>query len=106
MNAGIAEYQDQFFTDTLDAEIKLAEPDQRTLTIDMDAASDSVKLAIYYLRWDEEGGRIILTSSLAGYLASAGVLLYSVPKHGMCWFTASLFTAEAWVRDIEVLMWF
>ena len=39
MNAGIAEYEDQLFTDTLDAESRLAEPDRRTLTIDMDAAS-------------------------------------------------------------------
>jgi len=48
----------------------------------------------------------VLTSSLVEYLASAGAPLYSAAKRGMCWFTASLFTAEAWVRDVEVLMWF
>ena len=55
----------------------------------MDAASDSVKLAIHYLRRNEEGGWIVLTSSLAGCLASAGAPLYGALKHGMCWFTTT-----------------
>jgi NAD(P)-dependent dehydrogenase (short-subunit alcohol dehydrogenase family) len=84
VNAGIAEYEDQFFTDTLDSSGKLAEPDRRTLTIDMDAASDTTKLAIHYLRKNgQKGGQIVLTASLAGYLASAGAPLYSAAKHGV-----------------------
>ncbi|OCK77593.1 NAD(P)-binding protein [Lepidopterella palustris CBS 459.81] len=83
VNAGIAEYEDQFFIDKLDNNGKLAEPDRRTLAIDMDAASDTVKLAIHYLRKNKEGGQIAITSSLAGYLASAGAPLYSAAKHGV-----------------------
>ena len=50
----------------------------------MDAASDTTKLAIHYLRKNgQEGGQIVLTASLAGYLASAGAPLYSAAKHGV-----------------------
>lgn len=83
VNAGIAEYKDQFFTDELDRDGKLKEPDRRVLNIDMDAASDTTKLAIHYLRKNPEGGSIALTASLAGYLASAGAPLYSAAKHGI-----------------------
>ncbi|KNG52254.1 NAD(P)-binding protein [Stemphylium lycopersici] len=99
VNAGIAEYADQFFTDTLDAEGKLAEPDRRTIKVDVDAAADTTKLAIHYLRKNNNsnsgggggikqaggggGGSIILTASLAGYLASAGAPLYSAAKHAI-----------------------
>ncbi|KAH8730103.1 hypothetical protein GQ44DRAFT_607385 [Phaeosphaeriaceae sp. PMI808] len=83
VNAGISEHGEQFFTDTLDSHGKLAEPDRRTLTIDMDAASDTTKLAIHYLRKNSGGGQIVLTASLAGYLASAGLPLYSAAKHGV-----------------------
>jgi NAD(P)-dependent dehydrogenase (short-subunit alcohol dehydrogenase family) len=84
VNAGIAEYQDQFFTDELDSDGELKEPDRRVLNIDMNAASDTTKLAIHYLRKNgKEGGSIVMTASLAGYLASAGAPLYSAAKHGM-----------------------
>lgn len=94
VNAGIAEYADQFFTDALDAEGKLAEPDRRTIKVDVDAAADTTKLAIHYLRKNNNsnnggvkqaggGGSIILTASLAGYLASAGAPLYSAAKHAV-----------------------
>lgn len=82
VNAGIAEHGEQFFTDDLDGDGKLKEPDRRVLNIDMDAASDTTKLAIHYLRKNREGGEIVLTASLAGYLASAGAPLYSAAKHG------------------------
>jgi NAD(P)-dependent dehydrogenase (short-subunit alcohol dehydrogenase family) len=83
VNAGIAEYKDQFFTDVEDSSGKLAEPDRRTLNIDMDAAADTVKLAIHWLKRNgKDGGSIIMTASLAGYLASAGAPLYSAAKHG------------------------
>lgn len=83
VNAGIAEYEDQFFNDAKDADGKLKEPDRRVLNIDMDAASDTTKLAIHYLRKNKEGGQIAMTASLAGYLASAGAPLYSAAKHGV-----------------------
>ncbi|KAE9969176.1 hypothetical protein BLS_001387 [Venturia inaequalis] len=82
VNAGIAEYKDQFFTDDLDSEGKLAAPDHRVLDIDINAATDTVKLAIFYLR-KNGGGSIIMTASLAGYLASAGAPNYSAAKHGI-----------------------
>lgn len=81
VNAGIAEHGEQFFTDELDGDGKLQEPDRRVLNLDMDAASDTTKLAIHYLR-KHGGGEIVLTASLAGYLASAGAPLYSAAKHG------------------------
>ncbi|EOA81156.1 uncharacterized protein SETTUDRAFT_182182 [Exserohilum turcica Et28A] len=84
VNAGITEHGDQFFTDTLDASGELAEPDRRVLKVDMDAASDTTKLAIHYLRKNgNDGGAIVLTTSFAGYLASAGAPLYSAAKHGI-----------------------
>jgi NAD(P)-dependent dehydrogenase (short-subunit alcohol dehydrogenase family) len=85
VNAGIAEYKDQFFTDNLDSDGKLAEPDRRVLDIDINAATDTVKLAIFYLRKNgKDGSSIIMTASLAGYLASAGAPNYSAAKHGAC----------------------
>ncbi|KAF7571309.1 FabG, Dehydrogenase with different specificities (related to short-chain alcohol dehydrogenase) [Pyrenophora tritici-repentis] len=84
VNAGIAERGDQFFTDTLDSSGQLAEPDHRTLAIDMDGACATTKLAIHHLRKNgNDGGSIVLTASLAGYLASAGAPLYSAAKHGV-----------------------
>ncbi|KIX03969.1 uncharacterized protein Z518_07522 [Rhinocladiella mackenziei CBS 650.93] len=81
VNAGIAEYKDQFFKDELDEDGLLQEPDRRTVDIDMHAANDTAKLAIYYLK--KKGGSIVMTASLAGYLASAGAPLYSAAKHGV-----------------------
>ena len=87
VNAGIAEHADQFFTDTLDTFGQLAEPDRRCVDIDLHAADDTVKLAIYWMRKDAKhgkgrGGSIVMTASIAGYLASAGAPLYSAAKHG------------------------
>jgi NAD(P)-dependent dehydrogenase (short-subunit alcohol dehydrogenase family) len=85
VNAGIAEYKDQIFTDELDSEGKLAEPDRRVLDIDISAATDTVKLAVHWLRKNggNQGGSIVMTASLAGYLGSAGAPLYSAAKHGL-----------------------
>ena len=87
LNAGIAEYGDQFFKDDLDGDGLLKEPDRRTIDIDMRAANDTAKLAIHYMRksgaGQKKGGTIVMTASLAGYLASAGAPLYSAAKHGM-----------------------
>jgi NAD(P)-dependent dehydrogenase (short-subunit alcohol dehydrogenase family) len=86
VNAGIAEYKDQFFKDDLDDEGKLKEPDRRVYDIDLAAANDTLKLAIHYMRKKgtsgSQGGNIVMTASLAGYLASAGAPLYSAAKHG------------------------
>jgi NAD(P)-dependent dehydrogenase (short-subunit alcohol dehydrogenase family) len=87
VNAGIAEYKDQFFKDELDEQGKLKEPDRRVYDVDLAAANDTVKLAIHHLRKNKNGktgGNIVLTASLAGYLASAGAPLYSAAKHGSC----------------------
>ncbi|OCT48436.1 Short-chain dehydrogenase reductase 3b [Cladophialophora carrionii] len=87
VNAGIAEYKDQFFKDELDADGLLKEPDRRVVDIDMHAANDTAKLAIHYIRKKgpekKRGGSIVMTASLAGYLASAGAPLYSAAKHGI-----------------------
>ncbi|KAK7191035.1 hypothetical protein DPSP01_007793 [Paraphaeosphaeria sporulosa] len=84
VNAGIMEYRDQFFTDLLDSSGKLAAPDHRTLTVDLNAAVDSTKLAIHYLRKNgREGGSIVLTASVAGYLGFTGAPLYTAAKHGV-----------------------
>lgn len=84
VNAGIAEYKDQFFKDELDEQGKLKEPDRRVYDVDLAAANDTLKLAIYYMRKNKNGGNVVMTASLAGYLASAGAPLYSAAKHGSC----------------------
>jgi NAD(P)-dependent dehydrogenase (short-subunit alcohol dehydrogenase family) len=86
VNAGIAEYKDQFFKDELDEQGKLKEPDRRVYDVDLAAANDTLKLAIHHMRKNKNGkagGNIVLTASLAGYLASAGAPLYSAAKHGL-----------------------
>ncbi|PGH12433.1 hypothetical protein AJ79_04269 [Helicocarpus griseus UAMH5409] len=98
VNAGISEYGGQFFRDELEGKRgglnkfrQLKEPDRRTLDIDLRAAGDTVKLAIYWMRKTvvgidgKKGGRgsIVMTASLAGYLASAGAPVYSAAKHGI-----------------------
>jgi NAD(P)-dependent dehydrogenase (short-subunit alcohol dehydrogenase family) len=83
VNAGIAEFEDQFFTDRFDEDGELAEPDRRVVDVDLHAADDTVKLAIHFLRKNKGGGSIVITTSLAGYLASAGAPLYSAAKHGL-----------------------
>ncbi|KAK6438438.1 hypothetical protein LTR95_005354 [Oleoguttula sp. CCFEE 5521] len=96
VNAGIAEHGEQFFGEELDGSGQLKEPDRRTYDVDLYAASDTVKLAIYWLRKNGEdgkgknGGSIVMTASLAGYLASAGAPMYSAAKHGILGLLRSL----------------
>ncbi|KAF2421516.1 NAD(P)-binding protein [Tothia fuscella] len=89
--AGISEYKDQIFTDEVDGEGLLKEPDRRVYRVDLDAATDSVKLAIYWMRRNGvDGGVIVMAASLAGYLGSAGAPLYSAAKHGIVGLLRSL----------------
>lgn len=102
INAGVAEYGEQIFTDIYDNNGELQEPDRRTIDIDIRAVSDSLKLAMYHLRNDSDdsgkrkgsgkgqGGSIVMTASLAGYLASAGAPLYSAAKHGVVGYLRAL----------------
>nr|POF03778.1 2,5-dichloro-2,5-cyclohexadiene-1,4-diol dehydrogenase [Quercus suber] len=103
VNAGIAEMGEQIFTDTLDRRGELQEPDRRTIDVDIRAVGDSLKLAVYHLRNDRDaktnlqkgsgqgnGGSIVMTASLAGYLASAGAPLYSAAKHGVIGYLRAL----------------
>lgn len=103
INAGVAEMGEQIFTDHLDSSGELAEPDRRTIDIDIRAVGDSIKLAVYHLRNDTDpkpgsrkgsgkgtGGSIVMTASLAGYLASAGAPLYSAAKHGVVGYLRAL----------------
>ena len=103
VNAGVAEMGEQIWTDHLDASGDLEEPDRRTIDIDIRAVGDTLKLAMYHLRNDEdpktgkrkgsgkgEGGSVVMTASLAGYLASAGAPLYSAAKHGVVGYLRAL----------------
>jgi len=60
------------------------------LEIDSKATADTVKLAIHYMRRNNGGGGIVATASLAGYLASKGMPLYSAAKHGVVGLMRSL----------------
>ncbi|PVH98524.1 NAD(P)-binding protein [Periconia macrospinosa] len=93
-NAGISEDGDQFFAEKVDGEGELAGPGGKTLGVDLEGLVMTVKLAIYYLRRNDDdaggegGGRrgrggIVLTASLAGYLGTAGMHMYSAAKHGV-----------------------
>ena len=67
----------------MDGNGELKEPDRRVTRINAEAVNDSVKLAVFYLRKNgQDGGSIVLTASLAGYLATTGAPLYSAAKHG------------------------
>ena len=104
VNAGIGEYEEQIWTDSYDRNGELEEPDRRTINIDIVAVGDTLKLAMFHLRNDSssskdgkrkgsgkgQGGSIVMTASLAGYLASAGAPLYSAAKHGVVGYMRAL----------------
>jgi NAD(P)-dependent dehydrogenase (short-subunit alcohol dehydrogenase family) len=103
VNAGIAEYGEQIWTDSFDSNGQLQEPDRRCIDIDIRAVGDTLKLCMYHLRNDSDsgtskrkgsgrgrGGSIVMTASLAGYLASAGAPLYSAAKHGVVGYLRAL----------------
>lgn len=93
VNAGIGENSDVFFTDELDKDGELKEIDHKVLDIDIRATADTVKLAIHHMRKNDGGkgsGTIVCTASLAGYLASKGLPLYSAAKFGVVGLMRSL----------------
>lgn len=98
INAGVAEIGEQIFTDHYDSNGELAEPDRTCIDVDIRAVGDSLKLAMHHLRNDRsgkgsgkgKGGSIVMTASLAGYLASAGAPLYSAAKHGVIGYLRAL----------------
>lgn len=101
VNAGLAELGEQIWTDVYDSDGKLAEPQRATIDVDIRAVGDTLKLAMYHLRNDSaasakkgsgegRGGSIVMTASLAGYLASAGAPLYSAAKHGVVGYLRAL----------------
>ncbi len=103
INAGLAEMGEQIFTDVYDKQGQLEEPDRRTIDVDIRAVGDSLKLAMYHLRngmdpktkqrkgsGKGQGGSVVMTASLAGYLASAGAPLYSAAKHGVVGYLRAL----------------
>ncbi|KAK0940520.1 hypothetical protein LTR29_007841 [Friedmanniomyces endolithicus] len=100
VNAGVAEIGEQLFTDHLSPSGELAEPDRTTIDIDIRAVGDTLKLAIHHLRRKDnntgsgsgkgQSGTIVMTASLAGYLASAGAPLYSAAKHGVVGYLRAL----------------
>ncbi|EME41141.1 hypothetical protein DOTSEDRAFT_55052 [Dothistroma septosporum NZE10] len=101
VNAGLAEIGEQIWTDVHDSNGNLAEPTRATIDVDIRAVGDTLKLAMYHLRDDStssakkgsgkgRGGNIVMTASLAGYLASAGAPLYSAAKHGVVGYLRAL----------------
>lgn len=98
INAGLAEIGDQIWTDTYSQkDAQLDEPNRATIDVDIRAVGDSLKLAMFHLRRDGKGGSglgrggsIVMTASLAGYLASAGAPLYSAAKHGVVGYMRAL----------------
>lgn len=97
INAGVAEIGEQIFTDHVDSAGELAEPDRTTIDVDIRAVGDTLKLAVYHLRKGDrkgsgkgQGGSVVMTASLAGYLASAGAPLYSAAKHGVVGYLRAL----------------
>jgi len=86
-NVGINEYGDQILQEQ--AEREVTEPDYRVLDVNVKGVSNTVTLALGYMRnlprndgKDTTGGNIIITASLAGYMGVAGMPLYSASKHG------------------------
>lgn len=95
INAGVAEIGDQIWNDTFDTDGQLAEPDRKTIDVDIRSVGDTLKLSMFHLRKSGgsgkgKGGSIVMTASLAGYLASAGAPLYSAAKHGVVGYMRAL----------------
>lgn len=103
VNAGVLEVGEQIWTDRLDPDGQLSEPDRTTIDVDLRAVGDTLKLAMHHLRNDRypgsgkprgsgrgRGGTVIMTASLAGYVATTGAPLYSAAKHGVVGYMRAL----------------
>jgi NAD(P)-dependent dehydrogenase (short-subunit alcohol dehydrogenase family) len=80
-NAGVGEVED-FFLDMLDDTGKLKQPKHTVLDINLKGVLDCVKVAIHYMRQQEWGGAIVMTTSTACYVGEKGLPAYSAAKHG------------------------
>lgn len=89
-NVGLNEKGVQFFGEELDGDGKLREPDRSVVDVTFTANADTVKLAIYHLRANENGGGICMISSFAGYLGNAGAPYYNASKHAIVGLLRSL----------------
>jgi NAD(P)-dependent dehydrogenase (short-subunit alcohol dehydrogenase family) len=79
-NAGINEYGEQFFSPRRNSAGLMMQPDYRALDVNLKGAINTVALALEH--FDDRGGSIVLTASLAGYQGSRGMPIYSAAKHG------------------------
>jgi NAD(P)-dependent dehydrogenase (short-subunit alcohol dehydrogenase family) len=81
-NAGVGEVED-LFVDGLEKDGKLKQPKHVVLDINLKGAIDCVKVAIHYMRKQESGGGIVLTTSTAAYKGEKCAPGYSAAKHGV-----------------------
>ncbi|EJU00137.1 short chain dehydrogenase/ reductase [Dacryopinax primogenitus] len=80
-NAGVGEIEDMF-ADTLDADGKLERPKYKVLDINLGGVLDCVKIAVYHMKKQQEGGSIVMTGSTASYLGEP-IPQYTTAKHGL-----------------------
>ncbi len=90
-NAGIGERED-IFVDEYDNEGQLKEPLYSVVDINLKGVLNSVKLAISHFRKGGRGGRIVMTSSTAGYMSETHLPVYSEAKHAVSPFSTSINT--------------
>jgi NAD(P)-dependent dehydrogenase (short-subunit alcohol dehydrogenase family) len=88
-NAGVGEVEDVFL-DTLDDVGKLKQPKHIVLDINLKGVLDCMKAAIHYMRQQERGGAIVMTTSTAGYVGEKGLPIYSAAKHGVTIFLMNM----------------
>jgi NAD(P)-dependent dehydrogenase (short-subunit alcohol dehydrogenase family) len=88
-NAGVGEVED-FFLDMLDDAGKLKQPKHTVLDINLKGVLDCLKVAIHYMRQQERGGAIVMTTSTAGYVGEKGLPAYSAAKRGVTIFLMNM----------------
>lgn len=81
-NAGVSELED-IFADEYDDEGRLKQPRYKTVDINLKGVMNCVKVAVSHFRRQGGGGRIVMTTSTAGYMSEPGVPIYSATKHGV-----------------------
>ncbi|KAL4799274.1 short chain dehydrogenase reductase [Aspergillus venezuelensis] len=78
-NAGTSETTD-YFIDIFDASGHLAEPDFVVMDVNFRAVVSFTKLAVYYMKRQPSGGRIVITSSATAYAPEQSLPIYSASK--------------------------